>query len=192
MEVIPCFWLLNEEHLRILHVCGGDPVILTRWVRQLRYSPRMWRWSREQKLEKARAEVFSTYVEVILPKVRMSIPVPSILHVCGGDPKLFHKPFWFSGYSPRMWRWSSFGTCLWVASYVFSTYVEVILKVWPSAREASSILHVCGGDPIKYPKTELMVVYSPRMWRWSRIWLVLNVKRSVFSTYVEVILQYRP
>ena len=48
---------------------------------------------------------------------------------------------------------------------VFSTYVEVILTVETDDGVEESILHVCGGDPIKLGFREAMRVYSPRMWR---------------------------
>ena len=51
-----------------------------------------------------------------------------------------------------------------------------------------SILHVCGGDPIKLNISRNWPVYSPRMWRWSYAEHKLAIFNWVFSTYVEVIL----
>ena len=54
-----------------------------------------------------KADVFSTYVEVILVMLLALKTYQSILHVCGGDPLGFDDS--------------------WAKKAVFSTYVEVIL-----------------------------------------------------------------
>ena len=51
-----------------------------------------------------------------------------------------------------------------------------------------SILHVCGGDPILNQKQGSIDVYSPRVWRWSYLFIGLISIFYVFSTCVEVIL----
>ena len=48
--------------------------------------------------------VFSTYVEVILRTLWRFLPLPRILHVCGGDPFGWVDPEHIYTYSPRMWR----------------------------------------------------------------------------------------
>ena len=48
--------------------------------------------------------VFSTYVEVILIPVDGCAYSNSILHVCGGDPRLSALEDREKKYSPRMWR----------------------------------------------------------------------------------------
>ena len=48
--------------------------------------------------------VFSTYVEVIPTLIDLDLIPLSILHVCGGDPKLTGYEQGEDGYSPRMWR----------------------------------------------------------------------------------------
>ena len=53
------------------------------------------------------------------------------------------------------------------------------------------ILHVCGGDPHWYHLHLVIEWYSPRMWRWSCMMTCLRTLRSVFSTYVEVILIFQ-
>ena len=55
-------------------------------------------------LKRRQAQVFSTCVEVILIAGSRLIVPRSILHVCGGDPKIGFK--WVKGkeYSPRVWR----------------------------------------------------------------------------------------
>ena len=68
-----------------------------------------------------------------------------ILHVCGGDPPLanIQRP----------------------CHLVFSTYVEVILKICYSYDYIFRILHVCGGDPTLLSILPKSPLYSPRMWR---------------------------
>ena len=74
-----------------------------------------------------KADVFSTYVEVILRPLLQTPRMSSILHVCGGDPLGFDDS--------------------WAKKAVFSTYVEVILETPKETISLVSILHVCGGDP---------------------------------------------
>ena len=131
-----------------------------------------------------------------------------ILHVCGGDPVQMRSLQLHFVYSPRMWRWSwqaptiHFSWCciLHVCGgdptslqvihgdhLVFSTYVEVILRLlWPYWFGVG-ILHVCGGDPIDTFFGSWLQVYSPRMWRWSHAYDQMAADQAVFSTYVEVI-----
>ena len=63
---------------------------------------------------------------------------------------------------------------------------------WSSAHNAiqignMGILHVCGGDPDLPLSNADKVEYSPRMWRWSYLTLLILMLSQVFSTYVEVI-----
>ena len=76
--------LLTSE--RILHVCGGDPMLNDPFAYLLKYSPRMWRWSCTGKFDLSDRLVFSTYVEVIPSSTWKQKVCWSILHVCGGDP----------------------------------------------------------------------------------------------------------
>ena len=66
VEVIPSNQCWRKNWLRILHVCGGDPI--TWWTQKISvgYSPRMWRWSQWFNWQRRQERVFSTYVEVIL------------------------------------------------------------------------------------------------------------------------------
>ena len=153
--------------ISILHVCGGDPKMPFIRSCTLKYSPRMWRWSCGLPLWNVAETVFSTYVEVILFPSWLDPAITSILHVCGGDPKL---PWFFlsrAPYSPRMWRWSCQRHLSTNPFLVFSTYVEVILRINVVLPESSCILHVCGGDPRESSTDTWMNMYSPRMWRWS-------------------------
>ncbi len=51
------------------------------------------------------------------------------------------------------------------ATFVFSTYVEVILNELNATKQHISILHVCGGDPMLILHQIAPSGYSPRMWR---------------------------
>ena len=52
----------------------------------------------------------------------------------------------------------------------------------------SSILHVCGDDPMRHSAELIAIAYSPRMWRWSLRSYLSPCLDRVFSTYVEMIL----
>ena len=45
VEVIPWLSILALTIISILHVCGGDPILLPNSSLMKKYSPRMWRWS---------------------------------------------------------------------------------------------------------------------------------------------------
>ena len=87
-----------------------------------------------------------------------------------------------------MWRWSYSALKILPLFSVFSTYVEVILMSQSTLVIVICILHVCGGDPIVRPPTNISELYSPRMWRWSLSLQSRASQKCVFSTYVEVIL----
>ena len=86
VEVIPVTPKDGYQINSILHVCGGDPKYDAMYYNDLKYSPRMWRWSRFEFSFIYTARVFSTYVEVILYPVPSESLTKGILHVCGGDP----------------------------------------------------------------------------------------------------------
>ena len=187
VEVIPSTSKIKYHSWCILHVCGGDPNTAPVLYADGEYSPRMWRWSYFVWLALVNSLVFSTYVEVIPAKAELVKPFLSILHVCGGDPVFVVGYLIGYLYSPRMWRWSSFDTIILQRIRVFSTYVEVIPIYDAKVAVLKSILHVCGGDPMKKERLITSEVYSPRMWRWSLNQLHRTSNHPVFSTYVEVI-----
>ena len=172
----------------ILHVCGDDPIASRRHLKRTRYSPRMWRWSYYHPTSIHNCLVFSTYVEMILPRFVLLYPSFRILHVCGGDPTTFCSLISIFSYSPRMWRWSSYQVQTLLLHRVFSTYVEMILHTFVVYVLAIRILHVCGDDPKPICNSAKTWWYSPRMWRWSCILVLKHLTFSVFSTYVEMIL----
>ena len=135
--------------------------------------------------------VFSTYVEVILQSYRRIPFAVSVLHVCGGDPRVVWSSVLRCRCSPRMWRWSRKANSDAEIDIVFSTYVEVILFWILFSTSGSCVLHVCGGDPSFRKQGHQAVVCSPRMWRWSYPQFSYRSMKIVFSTYVEVILEFR-
>ena len=147
VEVILNSFRLCTMSMCFLHVCGGDPNLVSLTLTSPAFSPRMWRWSSFLGCTLKPSCVFSTYVEVILYTRLERLERLGFLHVCGGDPTLTVVLKLGSWFSPRMWRWSS-KDGLWQADWkVFSTYVEVILFL----------------EPLK----EVVSWFSPRMWRWS-------------------------
>ena len=109
VEVILTFNDNSESKTNFLHVCGGDPMNHYRNTKFYQFSPRMWRWSPTSHLVRSRILYF--------------------LHVCGGDPKIMLVSCFSSRFSPRMWRWSYQELAAKYADNIFSTYVEVILKM---------------------------------------------------------------
>ena len=152
------------------------------------YSPRVWRWSLPVRASTISSRVFSTCVEVILNDLLIRNLWFGILHVCGGDPYIVNNFLYLCKYSPRVWRWSLLQNGdLW-SDGVFSTCVEVILRDWLERQVTTSILHVCGGDPVFLNSFIIFTLYSPRVWRWFRALGVFTNWLIVFSTCVEVIL----
>ena len=133
----------------ILHVCGGHPSRSFLTSIRIRYSPRMWRSSCHRIKAFRFYSVFSTYVEVIPLPTWLGFAWVSILHVCGGHPVLAFLSHEFTRYSPRMWRSSQFRYHFLTIKIVFSTSVEVILTAESGMHCGASILHVCGGDPLR-------------------------------------------
>ena len=148
----------------------------------------MWRWSYVKWTILGGERVFSTYVEVIPCQLPTWFLIACFLHVCGGDPAEWLFPTHDGRFSPRMWRWSYVRFQLTEIQFVFSTYVEVILLILANFDSTVCFLHVCGGDPVLDLVGGQGVGFSPRMWRWSWCWTLLDQIETVFSTYVEVIL----
>ena len=148
----------------------------------------MWRWSLVKYNAGALKIVFSTYVEMILRLQHVVLLMVRVLHVCGDDPRLWSLQTLYGRCSPRMWRWSLLAKIFLSYSFVFSTYVEMILFLLPIKLWNTSVLHVCGDDPISSAVRKVVNACSPRMWRWSYFLRQLHNFLAVFSTYVEMIL----
>ena len=167
MEVILIASLANSRNWGFLHVCGGDPETSIFIYDDSQFSPRMWRWSSLLKTAGHYHQVFSTYVEVILFGFVRLFHTICFLHVCGGDPLPSNLMSFISKFSPRMWRWSTDAVLAAMQVIVFSTYVEVILRLRCIFNSLVCFLHVCGGDPTTRYKLLIWYLFSPRMWRWS-------------------------
>ena len=127
VEVILIAAVVRLEDKCVLHVCGGDPTTLWILTALKACSPRMWRWSWILWRKLWWCRVFSTYVEVIPAATFSMYSVLSVLHVCGGDPCYHSNNCIRYRCSPRMWRWSRSCHFHQKLTWVFSTYVEVIL-----------------------------------------------------------------
>ena len=127
---------------------------------------------------------------MILTRCWLAKGVNCILHVCGDDPRTMNRTDNRDMYSPRMWRWSPVTMLSNNNFFVFSTYVEMIPHLKNLTDPAQSILHVCGDDPVAGARLDDKIKYSPRMWRWSFKSYVWYSNLFVFSTYVEMILNY--
>ena len=68
---------------------------------------------------------------------------------------------------------------------VFSTYVEVILEMNDIKILGRSILHVCGGDPKIAVNRNLLVMYSPRMWRYCYIGIPEEIMNVIIRDHKE-------
>ena len=127
VEVIPQMLIYHLKERSILHVCGGDPELGLSSLTNMKYSPRVWRWSLTLEVlwrESNRIlhvcggdpwrTIMFTVRHVYSPRVwRWSrfdlsdvVESPRILHVCGGDPHQGRLKQYQLKYSPRVWRWS--------------------------------------------------------------------------------------
>ena len=154
--------------MSVLHVCGDDPIFNSERFQWPVCSPRMWRWS-------------SSWIA-------SGSWIVSVLHVCGDDPQSSERARVWQLCSPRMWRCSSVITSSLAWLKVFSTYVEMILCNDNGVKLLDSVLHVCGEDPYDTVPYWQGSGCSPRMWRWSYFKCGFSSENSVFSTYVEMIL----
>ena len=168
VEVILGTWRSQCPARRILHECGGDPLVDQCGKSSVWYSPRVWRWSLGSILPTASATVFSTSVEVILYHFLSLIDQSGILHECGGDPTPEGDLVEDIQYSPRVWRWSYLRFLIKSNDSVFSTSVEVIPLFAAFFARLFRILHECGGDPLNHDHHQIIEWYSPRVWRWSK------------------------
>ena len=133
-------------------------------------------------------DIFSTYVEVFLPKcLRASKPF-DFLHVCGGvSPSINVRRSVFK-FSPRMWRCFQNAFDAHLDACIFSTYVEVFLLGALKTSIRRHFLHVCGGVSRRKAICIFTILFSPRMWRCFLITLLKVLGKVIFSTYVEVFL----
>ena len=130
----------------------------------------MWRCFFRTRKDLDLNTVFSTYVEMFLIHAEHYRVIMSFLHVCGDVSSGAYQSYLDCMFSPRIWRCFRQKVQEWTKVQVFSTYVEMFLKLFINL---SSLLK-----------------FSPRMWR---CFLVLCKEEglwSVFSTYVEMFLMW--
>ena len=114
--------------------------------------------------------------------------VAAFLHVCGGVSISVFVRCLFTLFSPRMWRCF----CRWASRkarhQLFSTYVEVFLRISFITPLSLTFLHVCGGVSKIQRSCMDGFNFSPRMWRCFSAWSRDRLQDMLFSTYVEVFL----
>ena len=158
--------LLKAFDLGLLHVRGGVSNARPIFTSAGRSSPRTWRCFRGN----------------ILPYC----VIGGLLHVRGGvsgEYLMCIKPL---ESSPRTWR-CFYGYRQRVRpGSVFSTYVEVFLRLHQLHQLYLSLLHVRGGVSNARTLLRPSAWSSPRTWRCFLMICVFTATSNVFSTYVEV------
>ena len=120
-----------------------------------------------------------------------SIGRTSLLHVRGGVSNRPFTIFILTLSSPRPWRCFCESGCTDVQYGVFSTSVEVFLKLITSSRYSSSLLHVRGGVSAHAHDSRTRTQSSPRPWRCFLHGPRVYRRQHVFSTSVEVFPKHR-
>ena len=145
VEVFPSTALTSSSIFCLLHVRGG----VSFWRRC-----GLCLWC-----------VFSTSVEVFLPKSRSKGTVPCLLHVRGGVSSRRPNAKRVRLSSPRPWRCFPRQLRSWRNHRVFSTSVEVFLKVPQPRVTCRGLLHVRGGVSAGRYRMQKARKSSPRPWR---------------------------
>ena len=174
---------------RLLHVRGGVSRSHGHKTAIPVSSPRPWRCFYRDCLEFSFARVFSTSVEVFPLTVLIVLKRACLLHVRGGVSKAGSLLESAMRSSPRPWRCFQSTLGLLSGVTVFSTSVEVFLRIGFSLSSASSLLHVRGGVSVNKKKVTARIESSPRPWRCFRGCHGQDPGRQVFSTSVEVFLR---
>ena len=165
VEVFPKRYGITKRRADFLHVCGGVSNAKVLFVLRGRFSPRMWRCFQTDDVVTGNTEIFSTYVEVFLRYQADSFLDFYFLHVCGGVSEALIQAIETREFSPRMWRCFSILTVRLNENQIFSTYVEVFLRIERLYVAPCDFLHVCGGVSIKRSVLPRSFEFSPRMWR---------------------------
>ena len=93
-------------------------------------------------------------------------------------------------FSPRMWRCFLLSDCPPCLIEVFSTHVEMFPAQLFFPDQHAGFLHACG-DVSCFPlRLYAAMQFSPRMWRCFFDLRVPHLVQLVFSTHVEMFLQY--
>ena len=151
--------------LSLLHVRGGVSPHGTPHCGRFGSSPRPWRCFSRKNLNSARKTVFSTSVEVFPLTGCSSLQNSGLLHVRGGVSLAVVRFDLDSVSSPRPWRCFQRQPHVSLPFSVFSTSVEVFLKLRYGKLIKFRLLHVRGGVS-HFPQ---FVCFdrssSPRPWR---------------------------
>ena len=186
MEVFPQGEKTDTTERGLLHVRGGVSKLKASDVSTLGSSPRPWRCFRRRPRFSRGSLVFSTSVEVFLPRVLFMVLIHRLLHVRGGVSKGRTTSHKGALSSPRPWRCFSSAEAVSGSKVVFSTSVEV----FPDRRiyrcEPVPLLHVRGGVSQGRSSFVLPTVSSPRPWRCFSPQPLRSLPIRVFSTSVEV------
>ena len=129
----------------LLHVRGGVSSSRIRESTKSKSSPRPWR-------------CFRLLALGFTQKRRL-------LHVRGGVSGHVSLAATLSKSSPRPWRCFQVQLRHHAQDAVFSTSVEVFLRIWRSSCLAESLLHVRGGVSSTGHPSHLLNLSSPRPWR---------------------------
>ena len=186
VEVFLSRVLIIETIFNFLHVCGGVSNWFSDLPAEVRFSPRMWRCFLSEKQHSGSSMIFSTYVEVFLNRQCTPSQKSDFLHVCGGVSPPVERVVAVTEFSPRMWRCFFKDDCDIHTIIIFSTYVEVFLRLMSVVKTRWNFLHVCGGVSAFQPSVLDSQRFSPRMWRCFYPEIEDLYFGTIFSTYVEV------
>ena len=145
MEVFPPAARESPELACFLHVRGGVSSIIFIAIVVVVFSPRAWRCFPRPQSSGQGKEVFSTCVEVFLILTGTVLRTGRFLHVRGGVSFIISSHCCRNAFSPRAWRCFLVHPPRRARQKVFSTCVEVFLKILLLGFARTSFLHVRGG-----------------------------------------------
>ena len=149
----------------LLHVRGGVSGIGVLAGILSGPSPRPWRCFFRRIFCVVNYVVFSTSVEVFLLRFSWRIHHTGLLHVRGGVSLHPGIAVVLELSSPRPWRCFQRADDAALGGQVFSTSVEVFLRLENSLAEPLGLLHVRGGVSAVKKKIDRELKSSPRPWR---------------------------
>ena len=152
-------------NLCFLHASGGvsNFRVLLLFLRM--FSPRQWRCFSIAIFKNLKLNVFSTPVEVFLKKTGKNDYAKCFLHASGGVSVLVICITFFLLFSPRQWRCFEALKNLLFIPQVFSTPVEVFLKIAYTKEGKKGFLHASGGVSCGSGSLRNNGEFSPRQWR---------------------------
>ncbi len=175
-----------EDGTSFLHACGDVSGLPEEAGGRGRFSPRMWRCFFIDGYQRRGFLVFSTHVEMFLPRELLLRPRVSFLHACGdvSERRLSKEAAYL--FSPRMWRCFRNAQKLEGIYKVFSTHVEMFPIQRCFFNFDTCFLHACGDVSDEAAGSEGNEGFSPRMWRCFFDFIFFRCVYTVFSTHVEM------